>query len=30
MKYKSSNQYGVVAGREEEAKKFLENWKGKK
>ncbi|MFP5471456.1 MAG: OmpA family protein [Bacteroidia bacterium] len=27
--YKSANQYGVVAGKEEEAKKFIENWKGK-
>lgn len=30
FKYKSDNQYGVVAGKEEEAKKFIENWKGKK
>jgi peptidoglycan-associated lipoprotein len=28
--YKSSNQYGVSPGKEEEAKKFIENWKGKK
>jgi peptidoglycan-associated lipoprotein len=30
MNYKSDNQYGVVAGKELEAKKFIENWKGKK